>query len=99
MSVDQLLSMRPSPTLSGYRTPVEGLFLTGAGTHPGGGITGAPGRNAAGVVLAELGMRRTAPRRAVAGAGGDAARRAACGARPAGELTRRLPNRPAKERR
>ena len=58
MSVDQLLSMRPSPSLSGYRTPVEGLFLTGAGTHPGGGITGAPGRNAAGVVLAELGMRR-----------------------------------------
>jgi phytoene dehydrogenase-like protein len=30
-----------------YRTPVDGLFLCGSGTHPGGGITGAPGRNAA----------------------------------------------------
>lgn len=58
MSLDQLLGMRPSPGLSGYRTPVAGLFLTGAGTHPGGGVTGMPGRNAAGVVLAELGLKR-----------------------------------------
>jgi beta-carotene ketolase (CrtO type) len=58
MSIDQLLAMRPSPSLSGYRTPLPGLYLTGAGTHPGGGITGAPGRNAAGVLLRELGMRR-----------------------------------------
>jgi beta-carotene ketolase (CrtO type) len=58
MSIDQLLSMRPSVTLSGYRTPIDGLFLTGAGTHPGGGITGAPGRNAAGVILEELGLRK-----------------------------------------
>jgi beta-carotene ketolase (CrtO type) len=56
MSVDQLLSFRPSPSLAAYRTPVSGLFLTGAGTHPGGGITGAPGRNAAAVVLRELGL-------------------------------------------
>jgi beta-carotene ketolase (CrtO type) len=55
MSLDQLLSFRPSPSLSGYRTPVGGLFLTGAGTHPGGGVTGRPGRNAAAVVLDTLG--------------------------------------------
>ncbi len=58
MSLDQLLGTRPSPSLSRYRTPVEGLFLTGAGTHPGGGVTGVPGRNTAAVVLAELGLRR-----------------------------------------
>jgi beta-carotene ketolase (CrtO type) len=58
MSLDQLLSFRPSPSLAGYRTPVGGLFLTGAGTHPGGGVTGLPGRNAAAVVLETLGARR-----------------------------------------
>ena len=56
MSIDQLLGFRPTPSLSGYRTPIEGLFLTGAGTHPGGGITGVPGRNAAHVALAALGV-------------------------------------------
>jgi beta-carotene ketolase (CrtO type) len=58
MSLDQLLSLRPSPSLSGYRTPIGGLFLTGAGTHPGGGVTGIPGRNTAAVVLDALGARR-----------------------------------------
>ena len=58
MSIDQLMALRPSPALSGYRTPVAGLFLTGAGTHPGGGITGMPGRNAASVVLGDLGVSR-----------------------------------------
>jgi beta-carotene ketolase (CrtO type) len=57
MSIDQLLAFRPSPSLARYRTPVEGLFLTGAGTHPGGGVTGIPGRNAATVVLNALGRR------------------------------------------
>jgi beta-carotene ketolase (CrtO type) len=55
MSLDQLLAFRPSPSLSGYRTPIGGLFLTGAGTHPGGGVTGIPGRNTAAVVLDTLG--------------------------------------------
>lgn len=59
MSLDQLLGMRPSPSLSRYSTPIEGLFLSGAGTHPGGGVTGMPGRNAAAVVLRELGLRRS----------------------------------------
>ena len=56
MSIDQLMAMRPSVNLSGYATPIDGLFLTGAGTHPGGGITGMPGRNAAGVILEKLGL-------------------------------------------
>ena len=47
MSLDQLLIMRPVSGWSRYRTPVENLFLCGAGTHPGGGVTGAPGYNAA----------------------------------------------------
>ncbi len=46
-SLDQLFTMRPVLGWAQYRTPIESLFLCGAGTHPGGGITGAPGRNAA----------------------------------------------------
>jgi len=45
--LDQLFFMRPLPGWAHYRTPVEGLYLCGAGTHPGGGVTGAPGYNAA----------------------------------------------------
>lgn len=59
MSIDQLMAMRPSPALSGYRTPISGLYLTGAGTHPGGGITGVPGRNSAGVVMEDMGLRKS----------------------------------------
>ena len=55
-SIDQMLGNRPSPALSGYRTPIRGLYLSGAGTHPGGGITGNPGRNTARVVLRDLGL-------------------------------------------
>jgi beta-carotene ketolase (CrtO type) len=55
MTVDQLFGGRPSPRLAGYRTPIQGLYLTGAGTHPGGGISGLPGRNTARVVLQDLG--------------------------------------------
>jgi beta-carotene ketolase (CrtO type) len=62
MSVDQLLGLRPSPSLSGYRTPLPGLYLSGAGTHPGGGVTGMPGRNAAAEVLRALGLRDGRPR-------------------------------------
>ena len=46
-ALDQLFTMRPVLGWAQYRTPIEGLFLCGAGTHPGGGVTGAPGRNAA----------------------------------------------------
>ena len=51
MSPDQLLFMRPVRGYADYRTPVRGLYLCGAGTHPGGGVTGANGRNAAREVL------------------------------------------------
>lgn len=51
MALDQMLFMRPIPEFSRYRTPVAGLYLCGAGAHPGGGVTGAPGRNAAGEAL------------------------------------------------
>lgn len=51
MTIDQLLVMRPVPGWSQYRTPVDNLYLCGAGAHPGGGVTGAPGYNAAREVL------------------------------------------------
>jgi len=51
---DQIFSLRPMPGWSNYRTPVPGLYLCGCATHPGGGVIGAPGHNAAGVVLADL---------------------------------------------
>ncbi len=54
MSLDQMFSFRPAPGLAGYRTPLPGLFLTGASTHPGGGVFGASGRNAARVVARAL---------------------------------------------
>jgi phytoene dehydrogenase-like protein len=50
MAVDQLFSFRPIPGYGDYRTPVAGLYLCGGGTHPGGGVSGVPGRNCATVV-------------------------------------------------
>ena len=47
LRLEQLFFMRPVAGWSQYRTPIEGLYLCGAGAHPGGGVTGAPGRNAA----------------------------------------------------
>jgi len=58
MGLDQLLFMRPVPGYGRYRTPIENLFLCGAGTHPGGGVTGAPGYNAAREVIRDLKSRR-----------------------------------------
>jgi phytoene dehydrogenase-like protein len=54
MFVNQLFASRPLPGLGGYRTPVNGLYLCGAGTHPGGGVMGAAGHNAAAAVLRDL---------------------------------------------
>jgi phytoene dehydrogenase-like protein len=54
LSIDQLFFMRPVPGWARYRTPVDGLYLCGAGAHPGGGVTGAPGFNAARVVIGDL---------------------------------------------
>jgi phytoene dehydrogenase-like protein len=47
MTLSRAAMMRPARGFGGYRTPVDGLFLSGAGTHPGGGITGGPGYVAA----------------------------------------------------
>ena len=66
--LDQMAFMRPSPLLAQYATPVEGLYLCGAGTHPGGGVTGACGHNAAQRVLRD----RRSLRRRLAGARGRA---------------------------
>ncbi len=54
MGLDQLLMMRPIAGYGRYRSPVEGLYFCGAAAHPGGGVTGAPGRNAAKVIAKDL---------------------------------------------
>jgi phytoene dehydrogenase-like protein len=59
MTLDQLFVFRPALHYSDYRTPLAGLYLCGAGTHPGGGVTGANGRNCAAAVIAD---RRRASR-------------------------------------
>ena len=51
MSLDQMFVMRPVPGCARYRTPIRGLYLCGSGTHPGGGVMGAPGYNAAREIL------------------------------------------------
>jgi phytoene dehydrogenase-like protein len=51
ISMEQMFFMRPLPRWSQYATPIDGLYLCGAGTHPGGGVTGAPGYNAAHRIL------------------------------------------------
>jgi phytoene dehydrogenase-like protein len=53
MSLDQLFSARPMIGAADYRMPVKGLYLCGSGAHPGGGVTGAPGHNAAHAILAD----------------------------------------------
>lgn len=54
MSIDQMFAARPTFGLASYRGPVDDLYLTGASTHPGGGIMGASGRNAARTMLKDL---------------------------------------------
>ncbi len=51
LTPDQMFSFRPIPNFGDYRTPVAGMYLCGSGTHPGGGVMGVPGRNAASVIL------------------------------------------------
>jgi phytoene dehydrogenase-like protein len=58
LRLEQLFFMRPVPGWSQYRTPIDALYLCGAGAHPGGGVTGAPGRNAAHQVLRDWKKRR-----------------------------------------
>jgi len=56
LALHQLAYARPVPGWSSHRTPMRGLYLCGAGTHPGGGVMGAAGRNTARIVLADLGV-------------------------------------------
>ncbi|TFV86538.1 NAD(P)/FAD-dependent oxidoreductase [Blastococcus sp. CT_GayMR16] len=71
MGLASMFGFRPTPALSGYRVPgLPGLYLAGASTHPGGGVSGNSGRTAAGVLLGDrrpLARGRAAVRRAVAG--------------------------------
>jgi phytoene dehydrogenase-like protein len=57
LNLEQLFFLRPVSGWSEYRTPIDGLYLCGAGAHPGGGVTGAPGHNAAKQVLRDLRKR------------------------------------------
>jgi len=58
LGLDQLFSARPMLGHADYRGPLAGLYTCGSGTHPGGGVTGAPGHNAAREILRDLGRRR-----------------------------------------
>jgi len=58
LTLEQLFFMRPVAGWSQYRTPIAGLYLCGAGAHPGGGVTGAPGHNAAHQVLRDMKRRK-----------------------------------------
>ena len=57
LTFDQLLFNRPLPGYAQYRAPLGGLYLCGSSTHPGGGVMGAPGANAAAEILRDLGGR------------------------------------------
>jgi phytoene dehydrogenase-like protein len=54
LTMDQMFNMRPVPGYSDYRTPIAGLYLCGSGVHPGGGVMGVPGWNAAREILRDL---------------------------------------------
>jgi len=60
LTLDQMFSARPVLGHGHYRSPIKGLYQCGAGTHPGGGVTGAPGHNAAHEILKDLGRRSKA---------------------------------------
>jgi phytoene dehydrogenase-like protein len=60
LSLDQLFSARPMLGHADYRGPVPGLYHCGSGAHPGGGVTGAPGHNAARAIIADLRWSRAA---------------------------------------
>jgi len=59
LTFDQLLFNRPVPGYAQYRSPIEGLWMCGSSTHPGGGVMGAPGRNTAAEILRTL--RKSSP--------------------------------------
>ena len=58
MGLDQMFSARPMLGHGNYRGPLRGLYMCGSGTHPGGGVTGAPGHNAAREIIGDFRRRR-----------------------------------------
>src|SRR6185295_12337807 len=58
MSLSSLSFMRPLPGYADYRTPIKNLYMCGAATHPGGGVMGACGYNAAREILRDMGGKR-----------------------------------------
>ena len=58
LTLDQMFSARPMLGYGNYRGPLQGLYMCGAGTHPGGGVTGAPGHNAAREIIGDFRRRR-----------------------------------------
>jgi phytoene dehydrogenase-like protein len=54
LHLDQLFSLRPIVGYADYRMPVQNLYLCGSGAHPGGGVTGLPGRNCANEMLSAI---------------------------------------------
>tara|TARA_B100001113_G_scaffold92632_1_gene74217 strand:+ start:4692 stop:6323 length:1632 start_codon:yes stop_codon:yes gene_type:complete len=64
LTFDQLLFNRPIPGYAQYRSPLKGLYICGSSTHPGGGVMGAPGRNAAVEILKDLGKKTSHARSA-----------------------------------
>jgi phytoene dehydrogenase-like protein len=61
LTLDQMFSARPMLGHGNYRGPLHGLYMCGAGTHPGGGVTGAPGHNAAREIISDFRRRRLRP--------------------------------------
>ena len=57
LTMDQLMFNRPIPGFAQYKTPINNLYMCGSSTHPGGGVMGAPGANAAREILNELGIK------------------------------------------
>ncbi len=53
LALDQFMMMRPVPGAAQYKAPLDGLYLCGAGSHPGGGVMGSAGRNAANAILGD----------------------------------------------
>jgi phytoene dehydrogenase-like protein len=58
LDLGQMFSARPALGHANYRGPIPGLYMCGSGTHPGGGVTGAPGHNAAREIIKDLGRRQ-----------------------------------------
>jgi phytoene dehydrogenase-like protein len=58
LHLDQIFSLRPAPEFADHRMPIDGVYLCGSGAHPGGGVSGIPGRNAARVIVRDLKRRR-----------------------------------------